>query len=164
MVFHWSLSGSKSHQDFRTFLSILDYLNNAVVWMVLILPLTSIFSSLFSRTLETVPKTPTTFGTIVIFLFHRIFNFLPTSKYFFIFTYWSFKNACVTVLSWSLMQNLLSCFIFMTHLTKATCNNSSLFSWTWILKDKHELNLFTRVRDQYWSGVFQPGLPNWKIF
>ena len=34
MAFHWSLSGSNSPQDFRTLLSILADLNNAVVWMV----------------------------------------------------------------------------------------------------------------------------------
>ena len=34
MVFHWSLSDSKSPQVSRTLLSILAVLNNAVVWMV----------------------------------------------------------------------------------------------------------------------------------
>ena len=34
MVFHWSLSESKSLQVSRTLLSILAVLNNAVVWMV----------------------------------------------------------------------------------------------------------------------------------
>ena len=34
MVFHWSLSDSKSPQVFRTLLSILAVFNNAVVWMV----------------------------------------------------------------------------------------------------------------------------------
>ena len=46
MVFHRILSDSKSPQVFRTFLSILADLNNAVVWMVLIHPPISNFSSL----------------------------------------------------------------------------------------------------------------------
>ena len=38
MVFHWSLSDSKSRQVSRTLLSILADLNNGVVWMVLSRP------------------------------------------------------------------------------------------------------------------------------
>ena len=34
MVFHWSLSDSKSPEVFRTFLSILAVLNNVLVWKV----------------------------------------------------------------------------------------------------------------------------------
>ena len=41
MVFHWSLSDSKSPQVSRTLLSILAVLNNAVVWMVSTRPLIS---------------------------------------------------------------------------------------------------------------------------
>ena len=47
MVFHWSLSDSKS-QVSRTLLSILAVLNNAIVWMVSTLPPTSKSSSPFS--------------------------------------------------------------------------------------------------------------------
>ena len=56
MVFHWILSDSLSPQVSRTFLSILANVNNAVVWMVLILPLifisSSPFSSFFSKRSE----------------------------------------------------------------------------------------------------------------
>ena len=48
MVFHWSLSDSKSPQVSRTLLSILAVLNNAVVWMVSTRPPTSKSSSPFS--------------------------------------------------------------------------------------------------------------------
>ena len=41
MVFHWSLSDSKSPQVSRTLLSILAVFNNAVVWMVSTRPPTS---------------------------------------------------------------------------------------------------------------------------
>ena len=51
MVFHWSLSNSKSPQVSRTLLSILAVLNNAVVWMVSIHPLTSKSSSPFNNPL-----------------------------------------------------------------------------------------------------------------
>ena len=43
MVFHWSLSDSKSPHVFRTLFSILADLNSAVVWMVPARP--SIFNS-----------------------------------------------------------------------------------------------------------------------
>ena len=41
MVFHWSLGDSKSPQVFRTRLSILAFLSNAVVWIVSTRPQTS---------------------------------------------------------------------------------------------------------------------------
>ena len=41
MVFHWSLSDSKSPHVSRTLLSILAILNNVVVWMVSTRPPTS---------------------------------------------------------------------------------------------------------------------------
>ena len=44
MVIHWSLSGCKSPQMFRTSLSILAHLNNVVVWMVSIRSPVSTFS------------------------------------------------------------------------------------------------------------------------
>ena len=56
MVFHWSLSDSKSPQVSRILLSIMAVLNNAVVWMVSTRPLTSKSSSSFNNPLATVPK------------------------------------------------------------------------------------------------------------
>ena len=47
MVFHWILCKSKSLQVSRTLLSILANLNNAVVWIISIIPLISNSSSLF---------------------------------------------------------------------------------------------------------------------
>ena len=49
MVFHWSLSNSKSPHVSRTLLSILAVLNNAVVWMVSTRPPTSKSSSPFNN-------------------------------------------------------------------------------------------------------------------
>ena len=62
MVFHWSLSDSKSPQVSRTLLSILAGLNNAVVWMVSARPAISKSSSPFINTLVTVPRAPITIG------------------------------------------------------------------------------------------------------
>ena len=45
VIFHWSPSDSKSPQISRTLLSILADLNNAVTWMISILPLISKFFS-----------------------------------------------------------------------------------------------------------------------
>ena len=56
MVFHWSLSDSKSPQVSRTLLSILAVLNNAVVWMVSTRPPTSKSSSPFHNPLVNVPN------------------------------------------------------------------------------------------------------------
>ena len=80
MVFHWSLSDSKSLQVFRTLLSILSSLNNAVVSMVSTRPPTSKSSSPFNSPLVTVPKAPIRIGIIVTFMFHSFFNSLARSR------------------------------------------------------------------------------------
>ena len=75
MVFHWSLSDSKSPQVSRTLLSILAVLNNAVVWMVSTRSPTSNSSRPFSNPLVTVPNVPITIGIIVTCMFHSFFQF-----------------------------------------------------------------------------------------
>ena len=70
-VFHWSLNDCKSPQISRTLLSILVDLNDAVVWVVLILLLISNSSNLFFKPLETVPSAPTTTGITVTLMFHN---------------------------------------------------------------------------------------------
>ena len=72
MIFHWSLSDSKSPQVTRTLQSILVNLNNAVEWKVSNISLISRFFSLFSKTLRTVPIAPTTIGITVTLMFHRV--------------------------------------------------------------------------------------------
>ena len=81
MVFHWSLSDSKSPQVSGTLLSILAVLNNAVVWMVSTRPPTSKSSSSFSNPLVAVPNVPITIGIIVTCMFHSFFNSLARSRY-----------------------------------------------------------------------------------
>ena len=104
MVFHWSLSDSKSPQVSRTLLSILTVLNNAVVWMVSTHPPTSKYSSPFSNPLVTVPNAPITIGKIVTCMFHSFFNSLARSRYLsffshsFSFILWSAGTAKSTIL------------------------------------------------------------------
>ena len=70
MAFSWSFSNSKSPQVSKTLLSILAFLNNAVVWKVSTRPPTSKSSSLLNNPLVTVPNAPITIGIIVTFMFH----------------------------------------------------------------------------------------------
>ena len=105
MVFHRSLSDSKSSQVSRTLLSILAVLNIVVVWMVSTRPPTSKSSCPFSNPLVTVPKAPITIGIIITFMFQCIFlfNSLGRSRYssffsyFFSFILWSAGTAKSTI-------------------------------------------------------------------
>ena len=104
MVFHWSLSDSKSHQVSGTRLRILVVFSNAVVWIVSTRPLTSKSSRRFNNPLVIVPNVPVTIGTIVTFMFHSFFNSLARSRYlsffslFFRFIQWSAGTAKSTIL------------------------------------------------------------------
>ena len=104
MVFHWSLSDSKSPQVSRTLLSILAVLSNAVVWIVSTRPLTSKSSRPFNNPLVTVPNAPITIGTIVTSMFHSFFNSLSRPRYLsffslsFRFILWSARTAKSTIL------------------------------------------------------------------
>ena len=80
MVFHWSLSDSKSPQVSRTRLRILAVLSNAVVWIVSTRPPTSKSSRPFNNPLVIVPNAPITIGTIITFIFHSFFNSLARSR------------------------------------------------------------------------------------
>ena len=103
MVFHWSLSDSKSPQVSRTVLSIQAVLN-VVVWMVSTRSPISKSSSPFSNPLVTVPNAPITIGIIVTFMFHSFFNSLARSRYLsffshsFSFILWSAGTAKSTIL------------------------------------------------------------------
>ena len=104
MVFHWSLSDSKSPQVSRTRLRILAVLSNAVVWIVSTRPPTSKSSRLFDNPLVIVPNAPITISTIVSFMFHSFFNSLARSRYLslfslsFRFILWSAGTAKSTIL------------------------------------------------------------------
>ena len=81
MIFHWSLSDSKSPQVSRTRLRILAILSNAVIWIVSTRPPTSKSSRPFYNPLVIMPNAPLTIGTIVTFIFHSFFNSLARSRY-----------------------------------------------------------------------------------
>ena len=81
MVFHWSLSDSKSLQVSGTRLRILAVLSNAVIWIVSTRPPTSKSSRPFNNPLVIVPNAPITIGTIVTFMFQSLFNSLARSRY-----------------------------------------------------------------------------------
>ena len=81
MVFHWSLSNSKSPQVSKTLLSILADRNNAVVWVVSTRPVISKFSCPCTNPLVTVPRAPITIGITVTFTFLSLFNFQARSSY-----------------------------------------------------------------------------------
>ena len=104
MVFHWSLSDSKSPQVSKTRLSILAVLSNAVVWIVSTRPPISKSSWPFNNPLVTVPNAPITIGTNVTFMFHRFFISLAKSRYLsffslsFRFIQWSAGTAKSTIL------------------------------------------------------------------
>ena len=71
MVFHWSLSDSKSPQVSRTLLSILAVLSNAVIWIVSTRP----------------PTFKSSRPTIITFMFHSFFNSIARSKYLSFFSH-----------------------------------------------------------------------------
>ena len=87
MVFHWSLSDSKSPQvswillSILTDLSIPADLSNAVVWMVSDLPLISKSSSHRTNPLVTVPRASIIIGVNVTFIFLSFFNSFVRSEY-----------------------------------------------------------------------------------
>ena len=87
MVFHWSLSDSKSPQVSRTLFSILAVLNNAVFWMVSTRQPISKSSRPYSNSLVTVPKAPITIGIIVTCMFHSFFNSQARSRYLSFFSH-----------------------------------------------------------------------------
>ena len=104
MVFHRSLSDSKSPQVSRTLLSILDVLSNAVIWIVSTRLPTSKSYSPFKNPLVIVSKAPITISTIVTFIFSSFFNSLARSRYLSFFSYsfsfilWSAGTAKSTIL------------------------------------------------------------------
>ena len=104
MVFHWSLSDSKSPQVSRARVRILTVLSNAVVLIVSTRPPTSKSSRPFNNPLVIVPKVPITMGTIVTFMLHSFFNSLARSRYLsffslsFRFILWSAGTAKSTIL------------------------------------------------------------------
>ena len=75
-------------------LSILSNFDSGVVWTVLILPLISTFSSLFSKSLGTIPNASTTISvTVTLTFFHIFFSFFKIWVFIYCFTLWSARTA-----------------------------------------------------------------------
>ena len=113
MVFHWSLSDSKSPQISRTLLSILAVPNNVVVWMISTRPPTSKSSGPFSNPLVTVPNAPITIGIIVTCMFHSFFQFPSKVEVFILlFTFFQFYSG---VSRYSKVDNFASSLLFVDY-------------------------------------------------
>ena len=110
MVFHWSLSDSKSLQVSRTLLCILAVLNDAIVWMVSTRLPASKSSRPFYNPLVTVPKSQITIGIFVTFMyivFWVFFNFLASWRYLSFFShYFSFILRSARTAKSSILQIL----------------------------------------------------------
>ena len=132
MVFHWSLSGSKSPQVSRTLISILAVLNNDVVWMVSTRPPISNSPSPFNNPLVTVPKAPIPIGIIVTFMFHSFFNSLTRSRYLSFFSHsfsfirWSAGTAKSTILQvlFSFLLIIIRCGL-LVEIRRSVCMSKS---------------------------------------
>ena len=139
MVFHWSLSDSKSQVSW-TLLSILAVLNNAVVWMVSTRPPTAKSSCPFNTLLVTVPKAPITIGIIVTFIFHIFFQFPPKVEVFILlFTFFqlysvasrdcnvdnfaSYLFFCWLSLSYYFSVNLICLSLFIGQVSRVFAND-----------------------------------------
>ena len=114
MVFHWSLSDSKSSQVSRTLLCILAVFSNVIVWTVSTRQPTFKFSSPFSKPLVTVPNAPITIGIIVTCMFHSFFNSLARSKYLSFFSHsFSFILWSAGTVKTTILQDLFFLLIFI---------------------------------------------------
>ena len=84
-VYWWAFTGvSKSSQISRILLCIQADFTNAVVWLVLILPMISNLSTSFSGFLRTIWNALTTIGITFTFMFHNFFSSLARSKCLFL--------------------------------------------------------------------------------
>ena len=77
---------------FRTLISILVNLNNAVIWMVSTLALYSKFSRSFINPLVTLLRLPITIGTTVTFMFHSFFQFPNKVQVLSLFSFFNFTQ------------------------------------------------------------------------
>ena len=119
MVFHWSLSDSKSPQVSRTLLSILAVLNNAVVWMVPTCPPVYKSSFPFSYCSK---STNYNWYNCHLHVPQFFFNSLARSRYFSLFSYsfsfilWSAETAKLTILQVPFFLLIIIILVFWPRL------------------------------------------------
>ena len=154
MVFHWSLSHSKSSQVSRTLLSILAVLKNVLVLMVSTRPPNSKSSSPFNNPLITVPNASITICMIVTGMSHCFFFQFPSKVEVLIllFTFFQFYsvvswNSKVDDFAYSLFFLLLLLLagirwsVSFEYFTPALSNSFSLeFEWQQVSSCLHFLN------------------------
>ena len=85
MIFHWSLSDSKSSQVSRTFLSIQADQYYTVVWVVSTRPLIYNFSSPLPKLWGIIPSDPITIDIFDTFMFLSFFSSLVRFQYLSLF-------------------------------------------------------------------------------
>ena len=143
MVFHWSLSDSKSPQVSRTLLSILADLNNAVVSTVSTRPLISKSSSLCTIPLVTVPSVSITVGTTVTFMFLSFFSSLARSwnlslfSLSFSFALWSAGTAKSTIQQ--ILSFLFFCLLFLVFFTITRSSRLAEIRWFVCIFKSHRI-------------------------
>ena len=149
MVFHWSLSDSKSPQVSRTLLSILSVLSNTVVWIVSILPLISSSPSPLSKNSVNVPRSPITIGITGTFMFLNFLSSWARSKYLtrfslsFIFAKWSSRTAKSTIQQFS-----FSFFFFFLLITIRSGLLAGIIRWFVWVSESHLLIFSSMVKFQ----------------
>ena len=156
MVFHWSLSDSKSSQVSRTCLRILAVLSNAVIWIVSTRPPTSKSSRPFNNPLVIVPKAPITIGTIITFLFYSFFKSLARLRYLSFFSHsfrfiqWSTGTVKLTILQILFIlliiirSGLLTGIWWSVSILSLLLLSSLLYSW-WVFHTNSNCWFFTPV-------------------
>ena len=142
MVFHWSLSDSKSPQVSRTRVRILAVLSNAVVRIVSNCPPTSKSFMPFNNPFVILSNAPITIGTFVTFMFHCFFNSLARFRYLsffspsFRFILWSAGTAKSTILQILFLlliimrSGLLAGIRWSVCMLKSHRSLCETFSWT----------------------------------
>ena len=111
MVFHWSLSVSKSPQVSRTRLRVPAVLSNAVIWIVSTRPPTSKSSRPLNNPLDIAPKAPITIGTNCYFHVPQLFQF--SSKVEVLILLFTFLQIYSVVRRDSKVDNFADSFFFI---------------------------------------------------
>ena len=145
MVFHWSLSESKSPQVFGTLPS------NAAIWIVSTRLSTFESPRPFNNPLVIVPKAPITIGIIVTLMFHSFFNSLARSTYLsffshsFSFILWSAgtDQRLLMIFHWSLSdsnspQVSRTLLNILADINNAVLDGLHLFYYFWVFQSLYK--------------------------
>ena len=151
MIFHWSLSDSKSPQVSWTLLRILAVLNSAVVWTVSTRPPTSNSSSLFSSPVVTVPNVPITIGIIATCMFHSFFH-LPSKVEVFIFLFTLFQF--YSEVNWDSKVHKFASSLFLLIIIRSGLLNEIWWSVCMSMSQRSLYVLLSRTAAGFWLDHF----------